>query len=255
MTYRTYVSDPFSRMVSFALISFLGMVLVFSLIGLVGIWLIVPAYLSLMIVLSYFLMKFLSTGIVETELQHDRIFIRWIKPFKFKRSKDEEILLREIEDHSYVASRISKTYILLLRDGTEITYSQFNWYNGSNNDMERMGRDIWDALELYASKLSDSDIPLGYEKRTQHIAIDPNAQKKEIMQLLGGVVAVIAIYLFLGFPILKLIFPAESTLWAFKMLAAFTGILLLFAKAFGVIYEKWQKAKGKEDEPENESSY
>lgn len=257
MTYRTSVSDPFSRMVSFVAVSFIGMVVVFSLVGLYNVWIVLGVYLLLTVGLSYFLMRFLSCGLVETVVMNDRLHMRWLKPYILSRQDDREIHFKDIEEHEYIASRITRSYTLLLADGSEVSYNQFNLYVTGKEDIEGMGRDIWEAIDLYHhnNPEPDSGIPLGYEKKKAAPLPDPNAQRKTIWRTTVTVLGIIAIYLFVGFAVLKMGFPSNTVFWEFKMLAAFTGILLLFAKAFGVIYEKWQKARGTGETEQSESGY
>ncbi|PQJ12288.1 hypothetical protein CJD36_000580 [Flavipsychrobacter stenotrophus] len=254
MTYRTSVSDPFSRMVAFIVSSFIGMIIVFSLSGLMNVWLILLIYLAEMVSLSYLLMRVFSSGLIETIVMNDRLHMRWMKHYLLSKQDDKEIHFKDIEDHEYIASRISRTYALLLKDGSDVVYNQFNMYVTGKEDMEAMGRDIWDAVERYNIKNPEPEVPLGYEKKTPVYTQSPSEKRKAAWRLAGGIVGAIGIYLFVGFPILKMLFPANPVFWEFKMLAAFTGILLLFAKVFGVIYEKWQKAQGGEESEETERS-
>ena len=79
MTYRTTVSDPLLRLLSFVIIAFIGMVLVFSLTGLYSVWVVLTVYLAVIVGLSYYLMRLFSLAMVETELLNDRIRLRWIQ--------------------------------------------------------------------------------------------------------------------------------------------------------------------------------
>ncbi len=252
MTYRTTVSDPFSRMVAFVVSSFIGMIIVFSLSGLMNVWLILLIYLAEMVSLSYLLMRVFSWGMIETVVMNDRLHMRWMKHYLLSRQEDKEIHFKDIEDHEFIASRITRSYALLLKDGTDVVYDQFNLYVTRKEDMEAMGRDIWDAVELYHVKNPAPEVPLGYEKKAPVYTQSPADKRKAAWRLTGGILGAIGIYLFIGFSILKMLFLARPVLWEFKMLAAFTGILLLFAKVFGAFYEKWQKAQGSDDREETE---
>lgn len=250
MTYRTSVSDPFSRMVAFVISSFIGMVIVFSLSGLMNVWVILLIYLAEMVLLSYLLMQVLSSGVIETVVMNDRLHRRWLKQYMLKKKDDIEVHFKDIEEHEFIASRISRSYSLLLKDGSDVVYDQFNMYVKGKEDMQAMGQDIWDAVRQYNEKNPPPEVPLGYEKKVAVLPQEPGAQQKAVWRLVGIVLGVLAIYLFIGFPLLKMLFPVRPMFWEFKVLAAFTGILLLFAKVFGVIYEKWQKAQGLGDETE-----
>lgn len=245
MTYRTTVSDPFLRLVSFAIVSFLGMVLVFSLVGLYNTWIVFFLYVATMVGFSYFLMKALSEAMVETELLNDRIRLKWIRHNVLSKYPDEEILFADVKEDGFTTSRIARTYTLFLKNGREFSYRQFNWYTPRHEDLQSMALDIREFIAEYHQKNPEPWSPDGY-KKTAGVPLTDSEKQKISFRLYFSVFAVVAIYLLIGFPLLKMVFPGNSLMWDFKMLAAFTGVLLLVSKVYGSVHEKMQKNDSEE---------
>lgn len=238
MVYRTSVSDPFLRLVSFVVVAFLGMVLVFSLIGLYSLWVVACLYILVMFGLSFALMKIVSTAVAETELFNDKVRVKWIKQNLVIKYADEEILFSDVEEDGYTTSRISRTYTLFMKNGREFSYKQFNMYTPSHDNLETMGRDIRESIEKYYAENPEPWKPEGYNKKHSGTPIPEDEKSSQSMRLLLTVFSIIAIYLLVGFPVLKMMFPSRPLTWELKMLAIFTGVILLLSKAFGSIYDK-----------------
>ncbi len=240
MTYRTTVSDPLLRLLSFVIIAFIGMVLVFSLTGLYSVWVVLAVYLAVVVGLSYYLMRLFSLAMVETELLNDRIRLRWIQQNIFDKREDTEIRFSDVAEDGFMTSRIAKEYTLFLNSGREFSYKQFNWYTPRHEDLEQMGRDIREAIELYQERNPAPWVPEGYEKKTAQPLSDE--EKKQVsLRLYTSVFAIIAIYVFVGFPVLKMMFPAATFGWEIKVLGVVTSIVFLVSKLFGSFHERKQR--------------
>ncbi len=249
MTYRTTVSDPLLRLLSFVVIAFIGMVVVFSLLGLCNIWVVAVIYLLVVGLLSFVLMRFFSVAMVETELQPDRLKVRWIKQNIFDKQDDREILFKDVAEDGFMTSRVIKEYTLFLKSGREFSYKQFNWYTPAHEDLELMGRDIREAIETYHERNPEPWVPAGYEKNMA-TPLTEEERRQASTRLYVSVFAIIAIYAFLGFPILKMMFPDASLKWDLKVLGIFTSIVFLISKVYGSIHERRQKANEAQQLPD-----
>ena len=229
MTYRTSVSDPFLRLQVFLVTAFVGMVAVLAMIGLYSLWLVLTIYVLVMVGLSYFLMKLLSCAVVETELLQDRIRIRWIQQSPLARRYDEDILFTDIKEDGFMTSRVQKVYTLFLKDGREFTYNEFVLYSPRHQDLETMGRDIRDRIEVYHENNPEPWMPQGYEKNKP----EPAGQGSFTPRVYLSFLFVVAIYFMVGFPVLKMTFPDRPLIWDLKVLAIATSLFLLLAKVLG----------------------
>lgn len=243
MTYRTSVSDPFLRLLAFLAISFVGMMAVLVMVDLYSLWLVVIIYLLVMLGLSYFLMKLFSYGVVETELKHDRITLRWIQQSPLLKHADEDILFEQVKEDGFMTSRVQKVYTLFLKDGREFSYNQFNLYSSRHQDLEAMGRDIRARIEEYHEKHPAPWAPEGYEKNKEK---PPTAeeQRKVSARMYLSFLSIVGIYVMIGFPVLKMVFPGRPLLWDLKVLGIIISILLLLAKVFGSVYDRMQGQQG-----------
>jgi hypothetical protein len=241
MTYRTTVSDPLLRLLSFVVVAFIGMVVVFSLIGLCSIWVVAIAYIAVVVSLSFLLMQLFSVAMVETELLSDRLRLKWIKQNIFDKQDDREILFKDVDEDGFMTSRVVKEYTLFFKSGREFSYKQFNWFTPAHEDLELMGRDIREAIEHYHIQNPEPWVPAGYEKKTA-IPLTEEEKRQASVRLYVSVFAIIAIYAFLGFPILKMMFPDASFKWDLKVLGIVASIVFLVSKVYGSIHERRQKA-------------
>lgn len=249
MTYRTTVSDPLLRLLAFVIVAFTGMVVVFSLIGLVSLWVVAVAYMAIIASLSFLLMRFFSVAMVETELLSDRLRVKWIKQNMFDKQDDREILFKEVQEDGFMTSRVIKEYTLFFKSGREFSYKQFNWFTPAHEDLELMGRDIREAIETYHQQHPEPWVPAGYEKKTA-TPLTEEEKRQASTRLYVSVFAIIAIYAFLGFPILKIMFPSATLKWDLKVLAIFTSIIFLVSKVYGSIHERRQKANEAQQLPD-----
>ncbi len=147
--------------------------------------------------LAFYLPRFTATADIEISIDEDSIKRRWLRQFIFHSKQEDEFKWTDIDDYVFQPDRQFDKFKLNFKDGTKFKFYHNNDHDGKD-DFKKFLADFVQNVEQLNNADNDkrNDIKLG----------------RTIYETTWGLIlAVIAVIMIVGFPIMFFILPQKGT--------------------------------------------
>lgn len=201
MTYKIKQSSPWLYIATMLIVIFSGMAILIFL----AIYQILPKGQPFIFILcfapiiglAFYLPRFTATADIEITIDNDGIKRRWMRKFIFHNNEDEEYKWTEIADYVFQPDRQFDQFKMNLKDGTKFKFYHNNDYD-SKDDFRKFLSNFVERVEQINNVDNNklNDIKLG----------------KTIYETFWGLIlALIAVIMIIGIPIILFAFPTKKT--------------------------------------------
>ena len=229
MTYKIKQSSPWLWFFSFMTFLFLGMgILIYCAKNQVLPK--EPKFLVFLIVApviggAFYLPRYTATAEIEMTIDDEGVKRKWLRRFLLSSQSDIEFKWAEIEDYVFQPDRKFDQFKLHLKDGTKFKFFHDNG-DDDKDDFRKFLSDFTNQVEQFnnADNYKRNDIKLG----------------KTIYETTGGLIlAVFAVIVIIGLPILLSAMPTKKTPNYFGLGVAYTGAIYFLVQVY--IHRKKRK--------------
>ena len=229
MTYKIRQSSPWLFIATLLTVIFSGMaILIFlssSQILPKGQPLIFILCFAPVIGLAFYLPRFTATADIEITIDSEGIKRRWVRQFILHNKQDDEFKLKEIDDYVFQPDRQFDQFKLHLKNDTKLKFYHNNDHD-DKDDFRKFFSDFVERVEQLnnADKDKRNDIKLG----------------KTLYETTGGLIlAVFAVIVIIGLPILLIALPTKKTPNYFGLGVGYTGAIYFLVQVY--IHRKKRK--------------
>ena len=229
MTYKIRQSSPWLFIATLLTVIFSGMaILIFlssSQILPKGQPLIFILCFAPVIGLAFYLPRFTATADIEITIDSEGIKRRWVRQFILHNKQDDEFKLKEIDDYVFQPDRQFDQFKLHLKNDTKLKFYHNNDHD-DKDDFRKFFSDFVERVEQLnnAAKDKRNDIKLG----------------KTLYETTGGLIlAVFAVIVIIGLPILLIALPTKKTPNYFGLGVGYTGAIYFLVQVY--IHRKKRK--------------
>ena len=229
MTYKIRQSSPWLFIATLLTVIFSGMaILIFlssSQILPKGQPLIFILCFAPVIGLAFYLPRFTATADIEITIDSEGIKRRWVRQFILHNKQDDEFKWKEIDDYVFQPDRQFDQFKLHLKNDTKLKFYHNNDHD-DKDDFRKFFSDFVERVEQLnnADKDKRNDIKLG----------------KTLYETTGGLIlAVFAVIVIIGLPILLIALPTKKTPNYFGLGVGYTGAIYFLVQVY--IHRKKRK--------------
>lgn len=175
--------------------------------------------------LAFYLPRFTATADIEITIDSEGIKRRWVRQFILHNKQDDEFKLKEIDDYVFQPDRQFDQFKLHLKNDTKLKFYHNNDHD-DKDDFRKFFSDFVERVEQLnnADKDKRNDIKLG----------------KTLYETTGGLIlAVFAVIVIIGLPILLIALPTKKTPNYFGLGVGYTGAIYFLVQVY--IHRKKRK--------------
>lgn len=201
MTYKIKQSSPWLFIATLLTVIFSGA----AILNFLSIYHILPKGQPLIFILcfapivglAFYLPRYTATAVIEIIIDNDGIKRKWLRQFFLQNREDNEYKWTEIADYVFQPDRQFDQFKMHLKDGTK-----FKFYHNNDHDSKDDFRNFLSNFVERVEQINNVDI----DKRND-IKLG-----KTIYETFGGVLlALLAVIMIVGIPIMLLAFPTKKT--------------------------------------------
>ena len=175
--------------------------------------------------LAFYLPRFTATADIEITIDSEGIKRRWVRQFILHNKQDDEFKWKEIDDYVFQPDRQFDQFKLHLKNDTKLKFYHNNDHD-DKDDFRKFFSDFVERVEQLnnADKDKRNDIKLG----------------KTLYETTGGLIlAVFAVIVIIGLPILLIALPTKKTPNYFGLGVGYTGAIYFLVQVY--IHRKKRK--------------
>lgn len=180
----------------------------------------------LIMVLAFFLQRFISLGIVIVNLTDKEISINWIKQYIFHNRPNRQIPLSDIDSYKYQPDQNFDLFKLTLKDGSEIRLWHFTFTSG--DDFHKLAENF-SQIVVKSNKERKKEFK---SEELDQAGVEIKREKTIFESEFAPFLAAFAILMIIAVPLILYFKPAETSKNSFALLAPMAGAIFFLIQFY-----------------------